>query len=100
MIASWQRNKNIDPDLENKYSLITLAIALGFSALAIGIGSFIGIRMSNNAWNNGICKECGGTYIYQGEEYHKYHEITVAGAYYHVYKCDTCGNIYYSAIKR
>ncbi len=100
MIALWQRNKNIDSDLDNKYSLITLVIALGASILAIGIGSFIGIKANNDTWNNGICKECGGTYVYQGEEYHKYLKFTVTETHCYVYKCDTCGNTYYSATKR
>lgn len=36
---------------------------------------------SNNNFNNGICKECGGHY-----------QLVDAGLYTKYYVCDTCGN--------
>ena len=46
----------------------------------IGILASMAIISENN-FNNGICKECGGHY-----------QLVNAGLYTKYYVCDTCGN--------
>ena len=47
---------------------------------------FIESIAGSNIYNNGICKNCGGHYIFQNAVGH--HSFTD-----YVYKCDKCGNL-------
>lgn len=67
-------------------------------ALAIIIGAVLSIVLNmvllspvkkeynKKKYNNGVCAECGGEYVYNGYHYHAKND------YRHVYICDTCGN--------
>ena len=41
---------------------------------------------SSNTYNNGICRECGGHYVFQNAVGHKYETN-------YIYVCDTCGKL-------
>lgn len=37
-------------------------------------------------WNNGVCGECGGNWVYKEDH-------PVVAGYLHIYECDTCHRI-------
>jgi len=47
---------------------------------------FIESIAGSNVYNNGICRNCGGHYVFQNAVGH-YHSTNYA------YKCDKCGNL-------
>ena len=59
---------------------------IGLLILIIIVLWFIESIIGADKYNNGICRNCGGTYVFQNAVGH--HAITD-----YVYKCDKCGNL-------
>lgn len=63
-------------------NIITIIVAVSIAITILTLGMVA--RVSR--WNNGICTECGGTYILRDVEGQK------RGVTY-IYECDHCGKI-------
>lgn len=67
-------------------SLITILILLGVLLVIFVIQ---GIN-SSNAYNNGICPYCGGTYVFKETVGHRYSTN-------YIYICNKCGHLFESS---
>lgn len=59
---------------------------LGILILIIIVLMFVSRACSSIRYNDGICKLCGGRYIYQQAVGHKYSTN-------YIYKCEKCGHV-------
>lgn len=62
---------------------IILSVVIIVVVLIVGCANYFA---SEEIYNNGICKECGGHYHIVGTPTHKHHM--------YVYECDQCGDTF------
>lgn len=66
-----------------------IIISTIFIIIVVSLVTFINLSHNNEeitTWNNGICAECGGSYIYQQAIGHYYRT-------YYIYICNNCKNL-------
>lgn len=71
--------------MKNSFYLIIFIILIIF----VGMVTFSNLYHDNKeitTWNNGICAECGGSYIYQQAIGHYYRT-------HYIYICNNCKNL-------
>lgn len=61
-------------------------IVLSILIILLIIVAFLEDVASNSLYNNGVCTECGGHYIYQQAVGHRYETN-------YIYQCDKCGKL-------
>ena len=74
----------IEPDTLKIIFFILFVIGLLMLVLSLGERDLKKSDINQQTvWNNGVCSECGGNWVYKEDH-------PVVAGYLHVYECDTC----------